>query len=186
MMKRYLAIDIGASSGRHIVGWLEGGKLCTEEVYRFPNGAIERDGHLVWDVDALEANVRAGIDVALQHFSEIESLSVDTWGVDYVLMRGDEPVKPCYSYRDGRTEAIIPWVHERIGFSNLYRRTGIQFLTFNTVYQLCADLRAGRLADATDFLMIPEYLMYRLCGVKAHEYTNATTTGMVSAATGEY
>ncbi|MBQ8973627.1 MAG: rhamnulokinase, partial [Clostridia bacterium] len=87
---------------------------------------------------------------------------------------------------DGRTEAIIPWVHERIGFSNLYRRTGIQFLTFNTVYQLCADLRAGRLADATDFLMIPEYLMYRLCGVKAHEYTNATTTGMVSAATGEY
>ncbi|MBQ8089002.1 MAG: rhamnulokinase, partial [Clostridia bacterium] len=119
-------------------------------------------------------------------FSEIESLTVDTWGVDYVLMRGDEPVKPCYSYRDGRTDAITPWVHTQIGFSDLYRRTGIQFLTFNTVYQLCADLRAGRLADATDFLMIPEYLMYRLCGVKAHEYTNATTTGMVSAATGEY
>ena len=183
---RYLAVDIGASSGRHIVGWLEGGNMQTREVYRFPNDVKEENGHLVWDIEALEHHVRAGIDRALEAYPDIGSLSVDTWGVDYVLMRGGEPVPPCYAYRDGRTEAVIPEVHEKMPFAELYRRTGIQFQPFNTVYQLYADLRAGRLAEATDFLMMPEYLLYRLCGRKSHEYTNATTGGMVSAATGEY
>ena len=183
---RYLAVDIGASSGRHIVGWLEGGNMETREVYRFPNGVKEENGHLVWDIEALEHHVRAGIDRALEAYPDIGSLSVDTWGVDYVLMRGGESVPPCYAYRDGRTEAVIPEVHEKMPFAELYRRTGIQFQPFNTVYQLYADLRAGRLAEATDFLMMPEYLLYRLCGRKSHEYTNATTGGMVSAATGEY
>ena len=123
---------------------------------------------------------------ARDRFGKIESLSIDTWGVDYVLLRGDEEVLPCYAYRDGRTETVIPAVHELLAFSELYRRTGIQFQPFNTVYQLYADKLAGRLEGATDFLMIPEYLMWKLCGVKAHEYTNATTTGMVNAATGEY
>ena len=81
-MKRFLAVDIGASSGRHIMGWQENGELRTEEVYRFPNGVTEKDGHLTWDIEALEAHVRAGIDEALKRFPEIESLSVDTWGVD--------------------------------------------------------------------------------------------------------
>ena len=185
-MKHYLAIDIGASSGRHIVGWMENGGIRTREVYRFLNGVMEENGRLVWDTAALTAHVRAGIDEALRQFPRIESLSVDTWAVDYVLMRGDQEVKPCYAYRDGRTEAVIPQAHGKISFSDLYRRTGIQFQPFNTIYQLYADQQAGRLAGATDFLMIPEYLMYRLCGVKSHEYTNATTTGMVSAETGEY
>ena len=185
-MKRYLAIDIGASSGRHIVGWREAGELKTEEVYRFPNGAVEQDGHLTWDLDALTEQVKAGIEKARERFGKIESLSVDTWGVDYVLFRGEEEVRPCYAYRDSRTEAVIPLVHERIPFSELYRRTGIQFQPFNTIYQLYADKEAGRLAGVTDFLLLPEYLMYRLCGVKAHEYTNATTGGMVSAGTWEY
>ncbi len=185
-MKYYLAIDIGASSGRHIVGWREDGETRTEEVYRFPNGVTEREGHLTWDVEALEAHVRAGIDRALAQFPGIVSLSVDTWGVDYVLLRGEEPLLPCYAYRDSRTEAVIPRVHERMPFPELYRRTGIQFQPFNTVYQLYADKLAGRLAEATDFLMIPEYLLWRLCGVKSHEYTNATTGGMVSAETGEF
>lgn len=185
-MKYSLAVDIGASSGRHIVGWKEEGAIRTEEVWRFPNGVSEKDGSLTWDLAALEANVRAGIDRALERFPEIETLSVDTWGVDYVLLRGGEPVLPCYAYRDARTNAVISEVHERMPFSELYRRTGIQFQPFNTIYQLYADLKAGRLGGVTDFLMIPEYLMYRLCGVKAHEYTNATTGGMVSAATGEY
>ena len=185
-MKAYAAIDIGASSGRHIVGWLENGALQTREVYRFPNGVTERDGHLTWDIGALEAHVRAGVDEALRQFPELVSLSVDTWGVDYVLMQGDEPVLPCYAYRDSRTEAVIPQVHERMPFAELYRRTGIQFQPFNTIYQLYADQCAGRLEGVTDFLMMPEYLMYRLCGVKSHEYTNATTGGMVSAETGAY
>ena len=185
-MKRYLAIDIGASSGRHIVGWREAGALKTEEVYRFPNGVRSLDGHLCWDMDALLSHVKAGIAEAVARFGKIESLSIDTWGVDYVLMRGDETVYPVYAYRDGRTEAVMEKVHERMAFSELYRRTGIQFQPFNTIYQLYADKEAGRLEGVTDFLMIPEYLLYRLTGMKAHEYTNATTGGMVGAQTGEY
>ena len=185
-MKYYLAIDIGASSGRHIVGWMDGGDLKTEEVYRFPNGVTETEGHLTWDIDALVSHVKEGIDRAQGKFGEIESLSVDTWGVDYVLMRGEQEVYPCYAYRDGRTEAVIPKVHERFPFTRLYRHTGIQFQPFNTVYQLYADKLGGRLEGVTDFLMIPEYLMYKLCGARSHEYTNATTGGMVNAVTGEY
>ncbi len=184
-MKRYLAIDIGASSGRHIVGWIEKGVWKTDEVFRFPNGVAEREGSLVWDIDALFSHVKRGIALAKERYA-IESLSIDTWGVDYVLVKGDETVYPVYAYRDGRTEAFIPRVHEKISFSSLYRHTGIQFQPFNTVYQLCADRETGRLDGVTDFLMIPEYLMYRLCGAKSHEYTNATTTGLVNAETGEY
>ena len=185
-MKVCLAIDIGASSGRHIAGWTENGELRTKEVYRFPNGVTEQDGHLVWDTNALLFHVKAGIDEALKAFPRIESLSVDTWAVDYVLIKGDREVTPCYAYRDSRTEAVIPQVHEKISFSDLYRRTGIQFQPFNTIYQLYADKTAGRLDGVTDFLMIPEYLMYKLCGAKSHEYTNATTGGMVSAETGAF
>jgi len=185
-MKYYLAIDIGASSGRHIVGWMEQNELKTKEVYRFPNGVVMSAAHLTWDIDALFSHVETGIDRALDEFGAIESLSIDTWGVDYVLMNGDQPIYPCYAYRDNRTEAAIPQVHEFISFSQLYCKTGIQFQPFNTIYQLYTDLLAGRLEHATEFLLIPEYLLYRLCGVKAHEYTNATTGGMVSAQTGEY
>ena len=185
-MNRYLAIDIGASSGRHIAGWMEDGQLKTEEVYRFPNGVNEQDGHLIWDIQALLGHVREGIRQARERYPDIGSLSIDTWGVDYVLMKGDEEVLPAYAYRDSRTEDVIPEVHARIPFSTLYRRTGIQFQPFNTLYQLAADQRAGRLEGVTDFLMIPCWLMYKLCGEKAHEYTNATTGGMVNAETGEY
>lgn len=185
-MKYYLAVDIGASSGRHIVGWMQNNELKTKEVYRFPNGVVMQGGHLTWDVDALFLHVTTGIRKAKDEFGVIESLSIDTWGVDYVLLNGDAIIGPCYAYRDGRTEAIIPEVHERISFSELYQKTGIQFQPFNTVYQLYADLKTGRLKQATDFLMIPEYLLYRLCGTKAHEYTNATTGGMVSAQNGQF
>ena len=185
-MKKYLAIDIGASSGRHIIGWKENGEIRTEEVYRFPNGVRETDGHLTWDTEALLFHVKKGIEEALKRFPQIESLSVDTWAVDYVLMNGSDPILPCYAYRDSRTKPAVAQVHEKIPFAELYRRTGIQFQPFNTIYQLAADRTAGRLDSASGFLMIPEYLMYRLCGAESHEYTNATTSGMVSAETGEY
>ena len=185
-MKFYLAIDIGASSGRHIVGWREDGVTKTKEVYRFPNGVQEQDGHLVWDIDALLTHVKAGITAAKAEFHDIVSLSIDTWGVDYVLLRGKEEVCPVYAYRDSRTEAVIPKVHEILPFSELYAKTGCQFQPFNSIYQLYADKLAGRLDGVTDFLMIPEYLLWKLCGVKSKEYTNATTTGMVNAKTGEF
>ncbi|MBR5022617.1 MAG: rhamnulokinase [Oscillospiraceae bacterium] len=186
LMKYCLAIDIGASSGRHIVGWQEQGQLQTKEVYRFPNGVREENGHLVWDVDALVGYVKEGIHRAKAEFPNIFSLSVDTWGVDYVLFRGEEELRPVYAYRDSRTEAIIHQVHEKMPFAELYRRTGCQFQPFNTVYQLYDDKFRGRLNGVTDMLMMPEYLLYKLCGVKAREYTNATTMGMINAQTGEF
>ena len=185
-MNYALAIDIGASSGRHIVGWLEDGAISTKEVYRFPNGVTEQNGHLIWDIDALVGFVKAGIAEAKKAFPNITSVSIDTWGVDYVLLRGDEEVRPVYAYRDNRTETVIPQVHEKISFSQLYCHTGCQFQPFNSIYQLYADKMAGRLDGVTDFLMIPEYLMYKLCGTKAKEFTNATTMGMVNAQTGEF
>ena len=179
-MKYYLAIDIGASSGRHIVGWRDGGEVHTKEVYRFPNGVTRENGHLVWDIECLYYSVLAGIRVAFSLYPEIESLSIDTWGVDYVLLEGDKEILPVYAYRDSRTEAVIPKVHEIIPFSELYARVGCQFQLFNSIYQLYDDKLSGRLDRATDMLMIPEYLMWKLCGVKSREYTNATTTGMVN------
>ncbi|MCI6850698.1 MAG: rhamnulokinase [Clostridiales bacterium] len=185
-MNYALAIDIGASSGRHIVGWLDDGAISTKEVYRFPNGVTEQNGHLIWDIDALVGFVKAGIAEAKKAFPNITSVSIDTWGVDYVLLRGDEEVRPVYAYRDNRTEPVIPQVHEKISFSQLYCHTGCQFQPFNSIYQLYADKMEGRLDGVTDFLMIPEYLMYKLCGTKAKEFTNATTMGMVNAQTGEF
>ena len=179
-LKYYLAIDIGATSGRHIVGWQEGGEIKTEEVYRFPNGVIKEDGHLIWDIECLYNSVLAGIRVAFSKYPKIESLSIDTWGVDYVLLSGDREMLPVYAYRDGRTEAMIPEVHEKVPFEKLYSRVGCQFQPFNTIYQLYDDKKRRRLDAATDMLMIPEYLMWKLSGVKAREYTNATTTGMVN------
>lgn len=185
-MKYCLAIDIGASSGRHIIGWEENGTIQMEEVYRFPNGVQEKDGHLVWDMEALLGYVVAGIKESFARYPSIESLSIDTWGVDYVLMKGDQEVWPCYAYRDSRTDRSIPEVHKIVPFAELYAHTGIQFQTFNTVYQIYDDYLAGRLEGVTDMLMVPEYLMYKLCGVKGREYTEATTGGMVNAQTGQF
>ena len=186
ILKYYLAIDIGATSGRHIVGWLDGGEIKTREVYRFPNGVIKEGGRLIWDIECLYNSVLAGIRVAFGLYPEIESLAIDTWGVDYVLMDGDKEILPVYAYRDGRGEEATQKVHNIIPFEELYRHTGCQFQPFNSIYQLYHDKINGRLDNATDILMIPEYLAFRLSGVKAREYTNATTSGMIDAKTGEF
>ncbi len=185
-MERYLAIDIGASSGRHIVGWRENGIIQMKEVYRFPNGVQKEKGHFIWNLEHLLQEMKKGIAVARAAYQEIVSLSIDTWGVDYVLLQGDQEVPPVYAYRDRRTEGVIGQVHKKLPFSELYCRTGCQFQPFNSIYQLYADKLDGRLKDVTDWLMIPEYLLYKLCGNKIKEYTNATTTGMVNVRTGEF
>ena len=156
-MKYCLAVDIGASSGRHIVGWMENGVLQTKEVYRFSNWVGNKDDHLVWDIDGLYESVVAGIGEAFKLYPQIESLSIDTWGVDYVLLQGDREVYPCYAYRDNRTEAVIDEVHEKVPFSTLYRHTGCQFQIFTSIYQIYDDLKKGRLQGVTDMLMMPEY-----------------------------
>ncbi len=188
MKKReyYVAVDIGASSGRHIVGWLQDGEMQTEEVYRFYNGVTEQEGHLVWDIERLWQSVKNGLKAAFEKFGALKSVAVDTWGVDYVLLDGDKVIAPCYAYRDSRTLAMIDMVHAKIPYEELYQKTGIEFQPFNSIYQFYDDLQKGRLQRATDFLMIPEYLTYRLCGVKYHEYTNATTTGLVNPTTLDY
>ena len=181
----HLAIDIGASSGRHILGFLENGEIKTKEIYRFPNGVKNVDGHLTWDISSLLSEVKKGIDVALSLYP-VKSLSIDTWGVDYVLLSGDKVIEPVFAYRDHRTDEVIDTVHNLMPFSELYRRTGIQFQSFNTIYQLYWDSINDRLSDATEFLMIPEYLSYALTGNKVKEYTNATTTGLINRESGEY
>ena len=113
MQKYYLAIDIGASSGRHIVGWMQDGEWQTEEVYRFPNGVTEFDGHLTWDIESLTEHVKAGIDKARAKY-ELTSLAIDTWGVDYVLMRGDEEGLPCYVILTREPGEEIRFIHDRM------------------------------------------------------------------------
>lgn len=180
-MKYYLAVDIGASSGRHIIGYKENGEIKTEELYRFKNGMDEVNGHLVWNIERLFQEVKNGIKIALEKYPKIESVAIDTWGVDYVLLNGDKEILPCYAYRDGRTKESSNLVHNIVPFSELYSKTGIEFNEFNSIYQLYDDSQKGRLENATDFLMIPEYLSYKLTGVKKKEYTNATTTGLLNA-----
>ncbi len=183
--KYFLAVDIGASSGRHIVGWELDGEIKTEEVYRFYNGVDEEGGHLVWNVGRLAKEVIEGVKIAFSKY-KIESLAIDTWGVDYVLMNGEEPILPCYAYRDARTERSIDKVHAVVPFGELYAKTGIQYAPYNTIYQLYDDKLQGRLEGATDFLMMPEYLTWVLTGVKAHEYTESSTSGLVNARTCKY
>lgn len=178
----YIAIDIGASSGRHIVGRLEDGKIKLKEVYRFANGAKHSGGHLVWNAARLEREVLNGLKAAAGQGYQPDFIGIDTWAVDYALLDADgEIMGDIYSYRDGRTQKAAEAVHRHISFEQLYKTTGIQYQPFNTIYQLFADKRGGKLERASYFLMLPDYLNYRLTGVKKQEYTNATSTGMVNA-----
>lgn len=176
-----LAIDLGATSGRHIVGRYADGNVELKEIYRFPTGATRTASGYVWDTARIFEHIKIGIKKAFAEYGDIESLSIDSWGVDYVLMRGDESVLPHYAYRDSRTLGAVPKVHAIIPFEELYRRTGIQFASYNTIYALFDDLERGRLKGVTDFLMTPEYYSYLLTGNKVKEYTMATTTGLVNA-----
>ena len=186
-MTYYLAIDIGASSGRHILGSVENGRLVLEEIYRFENEIIEDNGRLIWDVQRLFKEVKAGIAKCKALGKIPRSVAIDTWGVDYVLLDGDgKELLPCFCYRDSRGERGAKEVANIISQDELYEHTGIQKQNFNTVYQLYCDKQSGRLDDAHHFLMMPEYLSYKLTGVMKNEYTNATTTNLVNARTKEW
>lgn len=182
-----LAIDIGASSGRHILGHIENGRIVFEEIYRFDNGFEIRNGSLCWNLGRLFAEVKAGIKKCAELEKIPETIAIDTWGVDYVLLDKDKnELAPAFCYRDSRTDAVVSKVEAIIPQNILYERTGIQKMSFNTVYQLYADKLSGKLDKAEYYLMIPDYLSYRLTGVIKNEYTNASTTGMVNAASKEW
>jgi rhamnulokinase len=183
-MKNYLAIDIGASSGRHILGTVKDGQICLEEIYRFDNGQVRKNGHDCWDVERLVESVKAGIDEAISKY-EIESIGIDTWGVDFVLL--DDKGEMCsdaVAYRDDRTKnADIEIEAQILPFVDLYSRTGIQKASYNTIYQLWALKKESpdQLEKASHFLMMPEYLNYRLTGNIVHEYTDSSTTALLDA-----
>lgn len=186
-MKSFLAIDIGASSGRHIIGYIEENKLKLQEIHRFDNGFKEENGSLAWDIDRLEKEVIAGILRCKEQGFTPESISIDTWGVDYVLLDENKDVLyPVYCYRDGSTAKAVEESEKLLPFSALYEKTGIQKQSFNTVYQLFRDKQSGKLDNARHFMMIPDYLIYRLTGNMFNEYTNATTGGLVNALTCEW
>lgn len=178
----HLAIDIGASSGRHILAFLENGIIKTEEIYRFENGYIESDGFLIWDINSLFENVKAGIKKCGELNKIPSTIAIDTWGVDYVLLDSDKnEITPCMCYRDCSTQSLVDEV--KAICPDLYERTGIQTQSFNTIYQLYRDKLSGKLNRAKHFLMMPEYLSFKLTGEIKNEYTNATTTNLVNAKT---
>ena len=184
-MKTYLAIDIGASSGRHILGTVEDGKITLKEVYRFVNSQVRKNGHDCWDIEKLVESVKAGIDEAAKT-TKIDSIGIDTWGVDFVLLDKDGSLcSDSVAYRDTRTAGADKEIEaEVMSFAELYRRAGIQKTSFNTIYQLWALKKEHpeQLAKAAHFLMVPEYLNYRLTGNIVHEYTDSSTTSLLDAA----
>lgn len=181
-MKYFLSVDIGASSGRHILGKLESGKLSLEEIYRFDNGVADSEQGLIWDIDSLFNEVVNGIAKCGEMGIKPESIAIDTWGVDYVLLdENKKEIYPAVAYRNDRTNGVPYRSDFPISVEELYKKTGIQMQFFNTVFQLFCDKQSGKLDKAKYFLMIPDYLAFKLTGVLANEYTNATTTGMVNA-----
>ena len=189
MRNYYLAVDIGASSGRHILGSLEEGKLHLEEIYRFPNGMEHRDGSLCWNLEALFFEIKEGLK-RCKEIGKIPSfMGIDTWAVDYVLLdEKDQVLGKTYGYRDGRTGGMDEKVYEIILPEELYGKTGIQKQIFNTIYQLMAVKQQEQelLEKAESLLFIPDYFHFLLTGVKRTEYTNATTSQLVSPVTKDW
>lgn len=189
MSKYYLAVDIGASSGRHILSHLEDGKIVLEEVYRFENGMKEINGHKCWDSDGLFASIKAGMKKCAELGKIPSSMGIDTWGVDYILVdRNGCRVGDAVGYRDDRTADIDKDVYQLIPENDLYARTGIAKQVFNTIYQLMALKKEdpSQLEKAETLLMSPDYYNFRLTGKKASEYTIATTGQLVSPETKDW
>lgn len=178
----FLAIDIGASSGRHILGSIINGKLVLEEIYRFKNGAEDKDNKLVWNTVHLFNSIVEGLKKCKEINKIPCALGIDTWGVDYALLDADDQlINEIYSYRDSRTLSVIEEVHSIIDEKECYKRTGIQKQVYNTIYQLYADKKSGKLQNAKSFLMTPDYLHFLLTGIKKNEYSIASTTGLINA-----
>ena len=189
MSKYYLAIDIGASSGRHILSHLENGKMILEEIHRFPNGNVEKDGELTWDIDGLFREIVTGMKKCKELGKLPVSVGIDTWAVDIVLLdEDDKRIGNAVGYRDSGTTGMDLKVYDLIPEEALYAKTGIQKQIFNTIYQLMAwkTNKPEMFAKAKSMLMVPDYLHFLLSGVKATEYTNATTTQLVSPITKDW
>ena len=175
----HAAVDLGAESGRVILGTLADGKIAIEEIHRFPNRMREKDGGLRWDLRHLESEILAGLKKIGDRKIPLESVSCDTWGVDIVYLPKDgSPAKDPFCYRDERNEKIFLKVIEKIGREKIFSQTGLQFMPFNTLYQLAADAESGRaeLGQSSVFLPVADYLNHFLGGRPACEVSLASTT----------
>ncbi len=181
-----LAIDMGASSGRHILGYVEDSKMKLSEIYRFDNDIVDIDGTLCWDVDKLFTEIKNGLKICHEMGIHPKTVAIDTCLVDYVLLDKDKKeIFPAVSYRDGRTLGIPEEIDKIIPRKELYERTGIQATSYNSIYQLYCDKKSGKLKNAEYFLMLPEYFSFKLTGKIRNEYTLATTGGLVNTQTFE-
>lgn len=183
-MNYYLAIDIGASSGRHILGHLEGDRMVLEEIHRFDNKQVLRGGHDCWDMDNLRRGIVDGLKACGRLGKVPATVGIDTWGVDFVLLdKDDKPLGDAVAYRDSRTDGMDAVVSAAVPDEQLYAATGIQKQPYNTVYQLMALKKEHpeQLCAAEWLLMMPDYLNFLLTGVKCNEYTEATTSGLINA-----
>jgi rhamnulokinase len=180
------AVDLGATSGRVMLGHVGDHTLQLEHVLRFPNGPVKRADGLHWDIDELYRSIISGLRTALRQQPDIRSIGVDSWAVDYALLRDGQSLGAPFHYRDDRNLAAVDTVDALIGRADLYARNGLQFLPFNTLYQLTADRMSGRLAEAERFLLVPDLINFWLGGVEAAERTNASTTGLLGVETGRW
>lgn len=187
MTKMFVAVDIGASSGRVIVGHIGDAVATLQVVHRFPNGVVEINGSLHWDLEGLFAQVLVGLASAAEHAAgeggTITSIGIDTWAVDYGLIDSTGSLAgPPFSYRDGRGATRVDEVHESLSPERLYKTTGLQHLPFNTIYQLAAEKNL----TGMQALLIPDLIAFKLTGERRSESTNASTTGLYDALAGEW
>lgn len=177
----HLALDIGASSGKALIGFKDDkGKIRYRVIYRFKNGFKVIENHKIWDIEELYTNLLKTLKISFKKYKKIESLSIDTWGCDYVLLdKNDKEILPCYCYRDDRSLSILDEVFSKISKKEIFNETGCQFQSFNSIFQLYKDKKDSRLNNAKEFLLIPEYLIFKLSGCKIHELSNASTTSLL-------
>jgi rhamnulokinase len=188
--KVYLAVDMGASSGRHLLGLFDGNQLQLEEIHRFENGAVEVGGRLYWDLLGQWSHIRRGLWAAGSKYGgEITSVGVDTWGVDFGLLgRGDELLGNPYHYRDSRTNGMMEKAFGIVSREEIFRHTGLQFMQFNTLYQLLAmKLSGSPLLDVAEtLLLIPDLFHWLMTGIKCNEMSEASTTQFYNPVTGDW
>src|SRR5947207_5246731 len=186
-MQTYLAIDLGAESGRVIAGLWNGNIMRLEEIHRFPNGPVAIDDSLRWDVLRLWSEVQNGLALAAKKFGKsIVSVGADTWGVDFVLLtRQGEMLGQPYHYRDARTNGIMEKAFRKVPRVEIFAQTGLQFMQLNTLFQLLALKQAApQLLDAADCLLfVPDFIHWALCGSRVAEFTIASTSQCLNPVT---
>ena len=181
------AIDLGASSGRVVAGVIEDDASQLDAIHRFANEAVERDGHLRWDIATLWSEVLYGIGALARRYPQVESIGIDTWGVDYALLDSDgELLADPVSHRDSRTFGIAEEVHRLVSPDELYALNGLQFMPFTTLYQLAVDQRGPLWDRVAHVVLLPDLLAYWLTGQLRTERTNASTTGLLDVSTGDW